>query len=268
MRSLATTTEMTTTNGSKALAKKGDKLKTPRNTSTRRVSCPSFAEAGSAAMDPKALVRMTLMAASREPKLLKCSRESVLRAMLDAAELGIAPSGLQGRGYVVPRENKKVTPAVQEFAFDPGWRGPVDIARRSGVIESLSAHVVYSNEEFKITYGIDERIDQTPCLLGDRGEVIGAYAIARLKGGGNQTESVTRADLDKIRNVSPAGRQGSGPWGEWADTKAKTVRASTCSMPRTRLERSIRSLKTRRFRPPISPPMRGHVRREPPINLY
>jgi recombinational DNA repair protein RecT len=68
-----------------------------------------LAEVASKTMRPEALIRMALRATSRNPDIAKCTRDSVLRALLDAAELGIAPGGLQGRGYLVPRKNTRAT---------------------------------------------------------------------------------------------------------------------------------------------------------------
>jgi len=51
------------------------------------------------------------------------------------------------------------------------------------------------------------------------GEVIAAYAVATLRGGGKMIEVLGRADLEKIRAMSPAGE--SGPWGTWADEQSK-----------------------------------------------
>jgi len=85
------------------------------------------------------LTRLALLAASRQPDLLKCTQTSVLRALIDAAELGIKPGGVMGRGYLVPRWNNKIKPAGLECCFDPGWRGLADIARRSGKVRRIEA---------------------------------------------------------------------------------------------------------------------------------
>src|ERR1051325_8269002 len=110
-----------------------------------------LAEVASAAMKPEDLVRLTLMAAMRQPQLLQCTKESVLRALMDAAALGIRPGGLMGRGYLIPRRNNKTQ--TLECHFDPGWRGLIDVARRSGEVKAISAHVVYQNERFHVSFG-------------------------------------------------------------------------------------------------------------------
>src|SRR4051812_48550822 len=54
---------------------------------------------------PDELIRLALLAGSRQPQLYECSPESILRSLMDAAQLGIRPGGLNGRGYLVPRMN-------------------------------------------------------------------------------------------------------------------------------------------------------------------
>lgn len=172
-------------------------------------------EVANETMRPEALVRMALMAQSRNPDLAKCDQASVLRALLDAAELRIMPGGLMGRGYLVPRKNRKT--GTMECHFDPGWRGLVDIARRSKAIKGVSAHCVYEADTFSVAYGTRVELHHVPNFSGDRGSIIAAYAVAEYVAGGFQIEVVPRADLEKIRNTSPAGRNGNGPWNEWAD---------------------------------------------------
>lgn len=182
-----------------------------------------LAEVVGKTMRPEALIRMALMAASRNPDIAKCTRDSVLRALLDAAELGIAPGGLQGRGYLVPRKNNKAKDAngnsitVLECNFDPGWRGLLDIARRSDKIKSVEAHVIYTNEKHRILFGTTPLLEHEPMLDGDRGQVLCAYAVATFRDGTQQVELVTGPDLDKVRNMGAK----SGPWETWYEEMAR-----------------------------------------------
>lgn len=170
-----------------------------------------MAEVASGALTPEAMTRLALLAANRNPAIADCRWDTVLRSLLDAAELGITPGGMQGRGYLVPRKG--------ECCFDPGWRGLIDIARRSGAIASISAHVVREKDKYEVTFGVDERIEHKPFLGGDAGPIVGAYAVARFKDGSHQIEFLTRADIDKISNTSAAKK--SGPWGHWEDEMAR-----------------------------------------------
>lgn len=175
-----------------------------------------LAEVARAHMKPEDLTRMALMALSRQPELAKCSQTSILRALIDAAELGIKPGGLMGRGYLVPRKNRKT--GDLECHFDPGYRGLVDIARRSGQVRRLEAHVVYQNDVFEVEYGDEPRLVHKPTLVGEPGQVIAAYAVAQFVDGSKQVEILTRREIDKVKASSASQN---GPWSNWYDEMAK-----------------------------------------------
>ncbi|MFX6023206.1 recombinase RecT, partial [Acinetobacter baumannii] len=72
-----------------------------------------------------------------------------------------------------------------------GYKGLIDLARRSGQIVSIAAHEVCENDKFELVYGIDEKLNHTPAM-GARGEVVGFYAVAKLTGGGYAFEFMSR----------------------------------------------------------------------------
>jgi len=176
-----------------------------------------LAEVATRYLKPEDLVRFALMASSRQPDLLKCSHTSVLRALMDAAAMGIAPGGTMGRGYLVPRLNRKT--GEMECTFDPGWRGLCDIARRGGKVKKIDAKVVYASDAFEYEEGTSQKLTHIPTLdATERGEIVAAYAIAKFDDGEMQIEVLTRADIEKIRNVSMAK---SGPWASWFEEMAR-----------------------------------------------
>jgi len=177
-----------------------------------------LAEVANKVMKPEDLIRMALMAISRNPDIAKCTQASIVRALIDAAELGIQPGGTMGRGYLVPRMNKKVEPWAMECCFDPGWRGLIDVARRSGEIARIEAHVVYQRDLFRVTYGVESKIVHEPVLEGDAGPIVAAYAVAFFKDGTYQAEVLRKADIDKIQKSSASK---SGPWASWYDEMAR-----------------------------------------------
>jgi len=177
-----------------------------------------LAQVANKVMKPEDLIRMALMAISRNPDIAKCTQASIVRSLIDAAELGIQPGGTMGRGYLVPRKNTKVQPAVTECCFDPGWRGLIDVARRSGLIARIEAHVVYQRDLFRVTYGVESKIVHEPVLEGDAGPIVAAYAVAFFKDGTYQAEVLRKADIDKIKGSSASQN---GPWSKWYDEMAR-----------------------------------------------
>lgn len=151
-------------------------------------------------MTPDRMTKIALRALRTTPKLMQCSLSSLFGAVVTCAQFGLEPNTPQGHIYLIPFENKKK--GVIEVQIVIGYKGLIDLARRSGQIVSISAREVYSNDEFKVSLGTDERIIHTPCLTGDRGQVVGFYAVAKLKDGGTQFEFMSVADVNAIRDAS------------------------------------------------------------------
>lgn len=165
-------------------------------------------------MTPDRVVKVALTTFNRTPALADCSMPSIFMAIMQAAELGLEPGGALGHAYLVPYKN--------QCQFILGYRGMIELARRSGEIESIEAHIVHENDEFEIEYGLNEKLVHRPCLSGDAGPLIFVYAIARLKGGGRQFEMMTKAQVDAVRNRSKAGHN--GPWvTDYEEMARKTV---------------------------------------------
>ena len=125
------------------------------------------------------LLRVVFSSVLKNPKLLECTTESLLSAVMQCAQLGLEP--ILGRAHLIPYRNKKLIDGkwqkVLECQFQPGYQGLVDLAERSGKVETVKAHVVYENDTFEIEYGLNERLVHKPKMDGDRGKPIGAYTV-------------------------------------------------------------------------------------------
>jgi recombination protein RecT len=138
---------------------------------------------------------------------------------MQSAELGLEAGSALGHAYLVPYKT--------ECTLIIGYRGLLELARRSGQIKQLSAHPVYEHDAFEVRFGTSETIDHHPLLAGERGEIIAAYAVAHLADGSVQSEVMTRAEIDAIRSRSRAGQ--SGPWvTDYAEMSRKTVLRRLC----------------------------------------
>lgn len=172
-------------------------------------------------LTPERMTKITLAALSRTPLLLQCTPESVLRSVMDAAALGLEPSGgVLGHAYLVPYRNNKT--GRYEAQLIVGYRGLIDLARRSGQIASVEAHVVYEADEFEIEFGRDPRLMHKPSFAPERGGIIAAYVVAQLKDGAKHCEFMTIAEIEEVRSRSRA--RDNGPWRtDYAEMCRKTV---------------------------------------------
>lgn len=153
-------------------------------------------------MDADRLARIALTTCQRNPMLLECDPRSVIGAIVTSAQLGLEPDNILGSAYLIPFYNSRTQ--RMEAQLIPGYKGLIDLARRSGQIKSITAHIVYENEECELLYGTDDNaIKHKPLPPSERGEKkIGAYAVAYFKDGGYQFEWMWMEDIEKIRETS------------------------------------------------------------------
>lgn len=146
------------------------------------------------------MLKIALGAIRTTPKLQEATSESLFGAVVTCAQLGLEPNTPAGHAYLIPfRNNQKNRTDVQVII---GYRGLIDLARRSGQIVSISAHAVYTNDEFSYEYGLDEHCKHVPAIDGDRGEITHFYAVAKLVGGGYAFEVMSKAGVEQIRDGS------------------------------------------------------------------
>lgn len=156
-------------------------------------------------IDPEAFIRVAHMAINKQPALLECTPASLLMALLESASLGLMPNGVLGHAYIIPYRNK----GVMEAQFQPGYRGLIDLARRSGHVKSIVPRTVSSTDRFDVEYGLDEKLIHVP-NLDDPGTMRFVYAIAHLTDGTSQFHIMPMKDVERIRAKSKAANN--GPW--------------------------------------------------------
>jgi recombination protein RecT len=164
------------------------------------------------------LMRIALTEVRKVPALGRCNVQSFMGAIMQCAQLGIEPGAALGHAYLLPFGNGKASDGLANCQLIIGYRGMIDLARRSGQIISLTARTVHANDTFSYAYGLDETLEHVPAT-GDRGDLTHVYAVAKLKGGGIQFEVMSKADVLKVKASSKAGNN--GPWVSHFDEMAK-----------------------------------------------
>lgn len=162
-------------------------------------------------LNPERLIKLAILATNKNPALAKCDMGSVFLALMQCAELGLEPSGTLGGAYLVPYG--------RQCQMIIGYRGLIDLARRSGVLEQVEAHVVYERDTFECEFGMTPKLRHVPEWNDDRGSRVLVYAIFRLKGGGVHVEVMGIREIEAIRQRSRS--SGSGPWATDYDEMAK-----------------------------------------------
>lgn len=178
--------------------------------------------------DSERMLKLALGALRTTPKLSGASLSSLLGSVVTCAQLGLEPNTPLGHAYLLPfdkrekRDGQWVTVETQVQVII-GYKGMLDLARRSGQIVSIAAHEVCQNDEFRFAYGLDEELVHRPAMK-DRGPVVGFYAVAKLVGGGYSFEFMSTDEVNYIRdkaaekNRAKKDAQGhpiiTGPWAD------------------------------------------------------
>lgn len=162
-------------------------------------------------LNAERLLKVAQIAATTTPALAKCDVASLVGAIGQCAQMGLEPNTVLGHAYLVPFNTKRKDGNGNERWVNSvqviiGYKGLIDLARRSGQIVSIAAHEVCEHDRFELVYGLDEKLNHTPAM-GDRGEVIGFYAVAKLKDGGHCFEFMSRHQVETIRDGSQGFQQ-------------------------------------------------------------
>lgn len=182
-------------------------------------------------MTPERMARIATTEMRKIPKLAQCDPVSFIGAVIQCAQLGLEPGNALGHAYILPFEKRRkidgqwVTVSVEAQVII-GYRGMIDLARRSGQVISLDARAVYEGDKFNVVLGLDATVEHVPdwhnANRTDPKKLTFVYAIAKLKDGGHQFEVMSRAEVDAIRARSKS--KDDGPWvTDYAAMAIKTV---------------------------------------------
>lgn len=163
------------------------------------------------------LLKVAQIAATTTPALAKCDVPSLVGAIGQCAQMGLEPNTVLGHAYLVPFNTKRKDGNGQERWVNSvqviiGYKGLIDLARRSGQIVSIAAHEVREADHFELVYGLDEKLSHRPAMT-ERGEIVGFYAVAKLTGGGHAFEFMS---VHEVRDIMKA-TQSKGAYGPWKD---------------------------------------------------
>lgn len=166
-----------------------------------------FAAALPEHITPERMIRVVLTSLRRTPDLLRCEPLSLMKASLEAAQLGLEPDGVLGFAYLVP--------FGREVQLLPGYKGLIDLCRRSGTISTIDAHCVYEGDRFDFGLGDEPYIKHHPDLNADRRDesITYVYAIAKLRDGGIQRCVMSRKQIDEhCKKYSRGAGRKESPW--------------------------------------------------------
>lgn len=176
-------------------------------------------------------VRLLLTAANTNPDLFNCDQRSFLASGVAAAQLGLEPNDARGLCYLIPFKDH----GVKKVQLIIGYKGMLDLARRSGMVSAINAFAVFKQDKFTYSLGLEPTLDHVP---GDHDEdpndLTHVYALAKVQGD-TQFVVLTRRQIDKVMAQSSGARSGRSPWTtHYTEMALKTALRRLCKwLPQT-----------------------------------
>lgn len=154
------------------------------------------------------MARVVCTAILKTPKLLECTPESLLQAMMLCSQAGLEPDGRNA--HLIPYGN------TVQVIFD--YKGLIALAERNGVKNIRAVSVCEKDEfDFSIEDG-NPKLHHVINWKADRGAAYAYYGTC-IRNDQFDVEVMTKAEVDRIRQRSRA--SGSGPWVTDYDEMAK-----------------------------------------------
>jgi recombination protein RecT len=163
-----------------------DKALEKRNTASSQLhddltskAALAFLKGVAPGLDPRALALVAYAQVKATPALMACEPRSIVRAVAEAAKLKLNVDGVLGHAYLVPFKDRGVPKAQMML----GYRGMLHLAYQSDKVERVHAAVIHEADLFAYHEGtVPHFHHERPKLGTDRGPMIGAYAMAHLRG--------------------------------------------------------------------------------------
>lgn len=226
---------------------------------------------------PERFERNLVNAIMQNPGLMELDPRLIFREISKAAALGLYLDPQLGEAYLIESWNGKAKRKEPQLRI--GYRGLIKLGRQSGEISMIYAHEVHKNDFFECSLGDHKSLVHKPDVFGDRGEIVGYYAVVKYQDGETDFEPLTISQAHGIRDRSDGwrafseGKIKSTPWStDEAEMSKKTaIRRLTKRIPQSpelaeaiRIEDAAEHSEMRNVTPSASAPPAPPRPPEPP----
>lgn len=158
----------------------------------------------------ESFARVCMTAINGDPKILACSKVSILKCVFDLAAVNLHPNTPLGHAFLIPYGG--------QLTVQIGYRGWCELCQRTGHVKSIQADVVREGDDFQFQKGVDLVLSHTPSLAPkEKRPVIGAWAYVELLNGGKNAEWMDINELNLIQSLS----RNSPAWKQFGDEMRK-----------------------------------------------
>jgi recombination protein RecT len=163
---------------------------------------PSLAAALPKHLTPDRMARLCLTAIRTTKDLAAVTPVSFAGEVMKLAQLGLEPNTPLGHAYLIPRKGECTTII--------GYAGLIELARRSGLVKNIYAHVVYEGDKFSYSYGLSPTLEHVP--VGESEVITHAYAVAHIEGASPLFEVLSLGRIEARRKRGGSKSGGFSPW--------------------------------------------------------
>lgn len=174
--------------------------------------------------------------------LRKATKESMMAALLNVAQVGLTLNPVSKEAYLVPRYDSNSKSVIA--CLQPSYIGLVKLLTDSGSVTSIKTNVVYEGDEIDVDLSLDNPIvKHVPYMLKGnlKGKVVMVYSMASLSDGSKQVELMSKAEIDEIRDISESykafkdNKVKSSIWNTWESEMCRktVIRRFAKYLPRT-----------------------------------
>lgn len=170
-------------------------------------------------MDAEAFKECAIDQFYKNPRLKSCTIPTLSVALLRCARLGILADGWCA--HLVPFKNGKLSKEAGKDVHDVtlviDYKGFNTLAIRSGFVSYIHAEIVREHDYFKYENGVVVHRPDIFAPSDERGQILGAYALARMHDGNTKFEVMSLEQIFNIRGRSASYRASqafdiSTPW--------------------------------------------------------
>ena len=146
--------------------------------------------------DPRRLIEVSIFEFSKSDEMIKASPISKIRAVLEAAKMGLEPDGRLG--YMIPQKRK----GVQEVKFMASYLGEIEAVRRICPVLRFPVAIVRENDFFEYEPSDEDNPIRHKILARSeeaRGEKYAVWAKVRLIDGSLYERVLFTADIERAK---------------------------------------------------------------------
>jgi len=192
---------------------------------------PSLASSLPKHLTGERMFQMMVTVIDQNPAIKDCELSSIVGCVMQASILGFKPVSNLGQVYFIPYNDRQSGKKFLQMQI--GYRGYIDLARRSGQIKMLYAEVVREGDKFEYELGLEPKLIHVP--QGDDTKLMThVYAVAHYTDGGYNFIVLSKREVEKLRTRNPMQRNSiNGAWvtDYEAMAKAKAIKQLSKYMP-------------------------------------